>query len=65
MYLAAADQGVDSLVWGGAAVAARQDAELRGLLGVPEGFEPLLAASFGYAMEPEAPKKHVIAVSRV
>lgn len=65
MVLAATDQKVDSIIWGGAAAAVRQEASLRKLLDIPEEFTPLLCASFGYATDFEAPKKHTISLNRV
>ena len=65
MALAATDMGVDNIIWAGAAVAAAQNMELNNKIGVPEGFKPILCASFGYAANPEEPKEHAIAVNRV
>lgn len=65
MVLAAADQNVDSLLWGGAAAAAGQNAEIKKKLGIPENYKPLLCASFGYAAVQEGPKTHTISVNRV
>jgi len=65
MVLAATDQKIDSIIWGGAAIAVKQDIALRSLLHIPEKFEPLLCASFGYASELTAPKEHTISINRV
>lgn len=65
MVLAATDQGVDSLIWGGAATAVNQDGRLKKMLDIPDGFNPLLCASFGYATQTEQPKEHVINSSRI
>lgn len=65
MVLAAADQGVDSILWGGAAAAVKQSAVLKELLHIPAGYEPVLCASFGYAKESEPPKEHTISVNRI
>ncbi len=64
MVLAATDQQIDSIIWGGAAVAIRQSADLRKRLSIPDGCEPLLCASFGYAEEHEEPKAHTILTNR-
>ena len=63
MVLAAADQKIDSIIWGGAAVAIKQSTTLKELLHIPAGYEPVLCASFGYATEYEAPKEHTIAIN--
>lgn len=65
MVLAATDQKIDSIIWGGAAVAVRQSDELKRLLNIPNGYEPVLCASFGYAKEYEAPKEHFITMNKV
>ena len=39
--------------------------ELKKQLGIPEGFKPLLCASFGYAAKEEPAKTHHIEVTRV
>lgn len=53
MVPAATDQGVNSLIWGGAATAVNQNGLLKKLLEIPDGFKPLLCASFGYAAKSE------------
>ncbi len=65
MVIAATDQKVDSIIWGGAATAVKQDISLKKLLNIPEGFDPILCASFGYAKELEEPKKHTISINRI
>ena len=65
MALAATDMGIDNIIWGGAAAVVAQNDEFRKRLGIPEGFKPVLCASFGYASAEEEPKKHVISVNRV
>ncbi len=65
MVLAATDQKVDSIIWGGAAAVVQQEASLKKALEIPEEFHPLLCASFGYAAEFEAPKEHTISWNRV
>ena len=65
MVLAATDMGVDNIIWGGAAAAVARDVELGKRVGVPEGFKPVLCASFGYAENPSSPKQHSISVNRV
>jgi nitroreductase len=64
MVLAATDMGFGNLFWAGAAAAVAQDEELRQSLGIPEGFKPLLCASFGDAANEENAKKHAISVNR-
>lgn len=65
MVLAAADQEIDSIIWGGAAAAVKQNAILEERLQIPAGYKPVLCASFGYAKEYEAPKEHTIAINKV
>ena len=65
MVLAATDMCVDNIIWGGAAAAVAQDVELGKRIGIPEGFKPVLCASFGYAENPSSPKKHSISVNRL
>ena len=64
MVLAATSMGIDNLFWAGAAAAVAQDDSLRQTLGIPDGFKPLLCASFGYAAKEELAKKHVITVNK-
>lgn len=65
MVLAATDQKVDSVLWGAAAAVVKENQELRQLLEIPDGFTPVLCASFGYAAAYEPPKEHTIAVNRI
>ena len=65
MVLAATDQQIDSVIWGGAAVAVQKSTELKKLLHIPAGYEPVLCASFGYAKEEASPKEHTISVNFV
>ncbi len=65
MAIAATDMGIDNIVWGAAAAAAAQNAELTKKLGIPAGFKPLLCISLGYGTKNEPPKKHEISVNRV
>lgn len=65
MVLAATDLGVDSLLWGAAAQAVGHDAGLRSDLGIPEGSDPILCASFGYADSEGSPAEHRIPATMV
>ncbi len=65
MAIAATSLGIDNIIWGGAAAAVAQDADLQKALEIPEGYKPVLCISLGYAKEDEAPKKHVINVNKV
>lgn len=65
MVLAATDQNVDSIIWGGPTIAIKQNNELRKCLGIPDGYTPILCASFGYAVSKEAPKSHSITWNKV
>ena len=65
MALAATDMGVDNIIWAGAAGAVAQSSELSSKVGIPEGFKPVLCASFGYATNPAEAREHTISVNRV
>ena len=65
MVIAAADQNVDGLIWGGPTIAIAQDDDLKKRLGIPEGFKPVLCASFGYAVTPQEAKEHHIEINMV
>ena len=65
MAIAATDLGVANIIWGGASAVIAQNPELRQKLEIPEGFNPTLVASFGYAVNEEPAKEHVISVNRV
>ena len=64
MAIAATSLGIDNIIWGGAAAIANED-EFRNRIGIPDGFTPVLCASFGYASEEETAKEHVITVNYV
>lgn len=64
MAIAATSMGIGNIIWGGAAAVAKQDA-FRDRIGIPEGFTPVLCASFGYAKEDAPAKPHSICVNRV
>ena len=65
MALAATDMGIDNIIWAGAAGAVAQSEELSDKVGIPDGFKPVLCASFGYAVTPAVGKEHSISVNRV
>lgn len=65
MVLAATDQKIDSVIWGVAAVAVQKSVELKELLHIPAGYEPVLCASFGYAREEASPREHTISVNSI
>lgn len=65
MVLAATDLGIDSVVLAGAPSALAQNESLQRELGIPEGFKPILGASFGYGVEHTPAKKHTISINRV
>ena len=68
MMLAAADQGVGSLVIGIAGDALAADAALKATMGIPDDFTPLFAIALGYDAEEKIVEKtmeHKICVSRV
>ena len=65
MLLAATSLGIDNIVWAVAAAVIGQSEDLKQRLGIPEGFNPLLCASFGRAVNEEPAKEHMISVNRV
>ena len=65
MLIAATGMGIDNIIWGGGAAVAAQSEELMKRLSIPEGFKPVLCASFGYAVNDEPAKSHTIAVNRL
>ena len=65
MAIAATDLGIDNIIWGGAAAVAAQNEDLMKRMQIPEGYKPVLCASFGYARDPETAKEHSISVNRV
>ena len=64
MVIAATSLGVDNIIWAGPCLVVKNE-PFRSKIGIPEGFEPVLCASFGYATMQEEPKNHVIYVNRV
>lgn len=65
MVLAATDIGIDSCIMGAPIAALSQNTELSNLVGIPDGFTPVLGAVFGYAESEEPAKEHTISVNRV
>ncbi|MCI9458301.1 MAG: hypothetical protein HFE44_15250 [Oscillospiraceae bacterium] len=65
MVLAATDQKIDSILWSAATAVVKQDKELKKQLGIPDKFNPVLCASFGYAAGYEPPKEHTISTNRI
>ena len=65
MVLAATALGIDSCIMGAPIAALAGNAELSALVGVPDGFTPVLGAVFGYAAEDAPAKEHTITVNRV
>ena len=65
MLIAATSLGIDNIIHGGGSAVVAQSQELMQKLAIPEGFKPALCASFGYAIQEEAPKNHTITVNRV
>ena len=47
MAIAATSLGIDNIIWGGASSAVEQNAELRKILEIPEGYKPILCISLG------------------
>lgn len=64
MAIAATSLGVDNIIWGGASVVAKEE-PIRSKIGIPEGFTPVLCASFGYAVTEEPVKEHNISINRI
>ena len=65
MAIAATSLGIDNIIWGGASSAVEQNAELRKILEIPEGYKPILCISLGYASVDEIPKKHEITINKI
>ena len=65
MVLASTALGVDSCIMGAPIAALAGNAELSKLVGIPEGFNPVLGVVFGYASEETAVKEHKITVNKV
>ena len=65
MAIAATDLGIDNIIWGGASAVVGQNEELMKRVQIPEGYKPVLCASFGYAAVRESAKVHQIFVNRV
>ena len=65
MVIAATSLGIDNILWAAGAAVIASDEQLMRELGIPEGFKPLLCASFGYAKVQEAAKTHEISVNHV
>lgn len=65
MVIAATSLGIDSVILGGPISALAESQELKNGIGIPDGFTPLLAASFGYALEDAPAKEHTISINRV
>jgi RimJ/RimL family protein N-acetyltransferase/nitroreductase len=65
MVIAATSLGIDSVVLGGPISTLAKNEELKNIIGIPEGFSPLLAVSFGYGIEDLPAKNHTIEVNRI
>lgn len=65
MVIAATALGVDSCIMGAPIAALASNYELLKTVGIPEGFNPVIGAVFGYASEEEPTKEHKIAVNKV
>lgn len=64
MAIAATSLGIDNIIWGGPSAIAKEE-PVRSKIGIPEGFTPVLCASFGYAVTEEPAKEHTISVNRI
>ena len=65
MILAATSLGIDNVMMAAPTRAIANEKELLAKLGIPNGYIPLLCASFGYRKEEELPKKHTISINRI
>ena len=65
MLIAASSLNIDNIVWGGPAVVISKNDNIREQLHIPNGFKPVLCASFGYAKNSNQPKKHEISINRI
>ncbi len=62
MAIAATSLCIDNIIWGGGAAVAKEE-PICGRLDIPEGFTPVLCASFGYAVAENPVKEHTISVN--
>lgn len=65
MVLAATELGIGSCIMGAPIAALAANVELSKMLGIPDGFTPVIGAVFGYAANETLPKEHVITVNRI
>lgn len=65
MVISATSMGIDSVILGGPIPAIENNDELKNVLGIPEGFKPLLAVALGYGSEDTPVKEHTISINRV
>lgn len=65
MVLAATDLNIDSCIMGAPIAALASNKELSATVGIPEGFNPVIGAVFGYATEEQTAKEHQITVNKV
>lgn len=65
MVLAATALGIDSVIIGAPIAALAANPALVQVLGIPQGFRPVLGVVLGYSAEENAPKAHTIAVNRI
>lgn len=65
MVIAATSMGIDSVILGGPIPAIENNDELKNVLGIPEGFKPLLAVALGYGSEDTPVKEHTISINMV
>lgn len=65
MVLAATDLGIDSCIMGAPIAALAGNAALSEMVGIPEGFTPVLGAVFGYATDDAPAKEHAITVNKI
>ena len=65
MAIAATSLDINNIIHGGASGVAAQNEELKKQLEIPEGFNTILCASFGYATKKTPAKKHEKSVNKV
>lgn len=65
MVLAATDLGIDSVILGSPIAALAKNCQLKEMIGIPDGFTPIIGAALGYATQDEQPKEHSITTNRI
>ena len=65
MAIAATSLGIDNVVWAGPTAIISKDTVIRSVVGIPDGFNPVLCISFGYGNEKNKARNHEITTNRI